>query len=61
MSVATVEMMTVESAQRRRDEVLASVGGNEDELRARAVLYALGPDELAALDELNELDYLLQK
>jgi len=61
MSVATVEMMTVESAQRRRDEVLASVGGNEDALRARAVLYSLDPDELAALDELDELDYLLQK
>lgn len=56
---ATVEILTTEAAQGRRQEILASVGGDENSLRARANIYALNAKELAVLDELDALDYLL--
>jgi hypothetical protein len=54
-----VEMLTVAEAEARRAEVLARVGGDEASLRRRADRYELDADELAALTELEELDYLL--
>lgn len=59
MMTPTVEVLSVETALVRRDEVLASVGGDEGALRTRAAAYALSAREMAALDELDELDYLL--
>jgi hypothetical protein len=58
---ALVETLTVEDAQRRREKVLASVGGDECDLRDRAGRYLLNAEELAALSELDELDYLLSE
>jgi hypothetical protein len=58
---ALVETLTVEDAQRRREKVLASVGGDECDLRDRAARYLLNAEELAALSELDELDYLLSE
>jgi hypothetical protein len=60
-SVPVVETLSVDDARRRRDEVLASVGGDECNLRDRAARYMLNAEELAALTELNELDYLLSE
>jgi hypothetical protein len=57
--VPVVETLSVEQARRRRAEVLASVGGDECDLRERAARYLLSAEELAALSELDELDYLL--
>jgi hypothetical protein len=54
-----VELLTVEEAKDRRVAVLASVGGDEAALRRRGARYELDADELAALTELEELDYLL--
>lgn len=54
-----VETLSVEQARCRRAEVLASVGGDEGDLRERAARYLLSAEELAALSELDELDYLL--
>jgi hypothetical protein len=59
MAVTVVEMVTADQVRRRRAEVLASVGGDESELRARGDLYLLTAEELAAVTELDELDYLL--
>ena len=59
MTTANVEMLTVDAAKQRRAELLESVGGDEQALRARAAAYALQADELAALNEIDELDYLL--
>ena len=59
--VPVVETLSVDDARRRRDEVLASVGGDECDLRDRAARYMLNADELAALTELDELDYLLSE
>ena len=56
-----VETLSVEEARRRRDEVLASVGGDECDLRERAARYMLNADELAAVTELDELDFLLSE
>ena len=56
-----VETLSVDDARRRREEVLASVGGDECDLRDRAARYMLDADELSALTELNELDYLLSE
>lgn len=54
-----MEILTTEAAQARRDEIVASVGGDEKSLRGRANIYALNAKELAVLDELDALDYLL--
>ena len=56
-----VETLSVEEARRRRGEVLASVGGDERDLRDRAARYMLDAEELAALTELDELDFLLSE
>jgi hypothetical protein len=56
-----VETLSVEEARRRRDVVLASVGGDECDLRERAARYMLNAEELAALTELDELDFLLSE
>jgi hypothetical protein len=60
-AVPVVETLSVEDATHRRAQVLASVGGDECELRDRAARYLLNADELAALTELDELDYLLSE
>jgi hypothetical protein len=59
--VPVVETLSVDEAKRRRAEVLACVGGDESDLRDRAARYMLNAEELAALTELNELDYLLSE
>lgn len=59
MTTPTVEIMDVERAKARRADVLASVGGDEEALRVRAASYGLTARELAALEELDELDFLL--
>ena len=56
-----VETLSVAQARRRRAEVLASVAGDECDLRARAAQYMLDAEELAALNELDELDFLLSE
>jgi hypothetical protein len=59
MTSTNVEILTVEAAKKRRDELLQAVGGDEQAIRERAADYALQADELAALNEIDELDYLL--
>ena len=59
MAAGTVEMLTAEDARKRRAKIVKSVGGDEGSLRERAALYGLDARELAALDELDALDYLL--
>ncbi len=59
MSTATVHTITPDDARRRRAELMASVGGDETALRERAAVYALDARELATLDEVDALDYLL--
>lgn len=55
----TVRTMTPESARRRRAQLVRSMGGDEQALRARAAVYALDARELAVLEEIDALDYLL--
>ncbi len=55
----TFQTMTPEAARERRAQLLQSVGGDEDALRARAAVYALDARELATLEEIDALDYLL--
>jgi hypothetical protein len=59
MSTANVERMTEAEARARRDEIIVSVGGDEDAFHERAHSYSLDSRELALHDELNALDYLL--
>lgn len=59
MGAATVEFLTPDQAQARRDELIASVGGDESVFRERAAQYALDEHESAVLDEVELLDYLL--
>ncbi len=58
-STATVRTLTPTAAQARRAELVQSVGGDETALRARAAVYALDARELAAMDEIDALDFLL--
>ncbi len=59
MSAAMVEVLTVDEAIRRRAEVLESIGGDEAVLRERAAAFSLDAQELVALEQIDELDYLL--
>jgi hypothetical protein len=58
--MSTVTVMTVAEAESRREELLASVGGDERALRERAELYALSARELAVWDDIESLDLLLR-
>ena len=54
----TVDIYSAADVRARRHEVLQRVRVPETELRARGARFALNADELAALDELDGLDYL---
>lgn len=54
-----VEFMTEDQARARRAEIVQETGNDEQALRARAAAYVLDAAELALLDELDGLDYLL--
>ena len=54
-----VDVLTVDSARAKRAAILNSLGCSEEELRGRADNYALTARELAAMDEIEGLDYLL--
>lgn len=60
MTAHAVQMMTVEEVRQRRAELLRSVGGDEASLRERAAAYSLNARELAVIDEIDALDYLLE-
>lgn len=55
---STVEILDGDALRERRQSILTRIGVSEDELRERGERYALTADELAALDELDGLDYL---
>ena len=55
----TVEILTEEDLQARRAEILAAQTLTEEELRRGAARYTLTADEVAALDEVDRIDYLL--
>lgn len=57
--VAVVKRLSNTDMQRRRADALAEVRLTEDELREKALRYDLSPKELAALQEIEDLDYLL--
>jgi len=57
--MAALEMLTEDEARHRRAEIAACLRHGEAELRARAALYLLDAAELAVLDKLDELDFLL--
>lgn len=55
---STVDFLDDQALQERRRAILERIGVSEDELRERGERYALSAEELAALDELDGLDYL---
>lgn len=57
----TVTMMTKAEARARREEIIRQLGGDEQAFRDRAYAYALDAEELALFDELEGLDYLLDR
>lgn len=50
---------TDESLEARRSEIVAQLGGDEDDLRRRASDYQLTIREDALVDELKAIDFLL--
>jgi len=61
MSAVVVERLTEPEAIERRAAIITAVGGDESSFRARAANFALDARELALYDELEELDYLLDR
>lgn len=59
MGTANVELLTTDEAQARRDQLIASVGSDEAVFWERAAQYLLDARELAVVDEVELLDYLL--
>lgn len=57
----TVEIVTEEELRVRRARVLSGLTSSEKELRIGAAQYTLTPDEIAALDEIDRIDYLLDE
>lgn len=56
-----VRVMSVEQAHERRDELIRRLPISVEELRGRAQRYDLDADELAMHDEIDDLDYLLNR
>ena len=57
--MTTVEIISAAEARERRQQLLARLTCSEEELRDRDSKYQLGAEELAILDRLDELDFLL--
>ncbi len=56
----TVERLTGDQIRARKAEILAAVEMTADELRAKAARYVLDSSERAALQELEDLEYIEQ-
>ncbi|WP_154794722.1 hypothetical protein [Occultella kanbiaonis] len=56
---AIFQALSVDDAKTRRAELLGRLSITEHELRERAARYELAANELATLDEVDNLDYLL--
>jgi hypothetical protein len=56
----TVEVLSSEQIAGRRRRLLECAGMPEQELKRRAEQYALTPEQMALLEELEDLDYLLR-
>jgi hypothetical protein len=50
--------VTLEQLNARRDEILSGIGMSYEELVARAEAHTLIGDELAAWEEIREIDFL---
>ncbi|MGC0145076.1 MULTISPECIES: hypothetical protein [unclassified Pseudactinotalea] len=55
-----VRVMTVEEAKELRADLVRRLPFSEEELRHRAQRFDLDPRQLAAYDEIEDLDYLLK-
>jgi hypothetical protein len=56
-----VERLTNEELEARRATLLARAGLPEPELRERAAVYDVTPEQAAIVDELDDLDWLLRQ
>lgn len=56
---ASLVRLSVEQAEEQRAKPLSDLGVTEDELRARARQFTLNERELAVLDDIDGLDFLL--
>lgn len=59
ISMGTVTFRTSEQLSSRREEILASIGRAESELRAASETGALSGQEFEALSELDVIEFLL--
>ena len=57
--MTTVRVLTEAQARIERAHLIQTAGGNETALRARAAMYGLNAEEVAILDQIDGLDYLL--
>lgn len=56
-----VERLTNEELESRRAALLARAALPEQELRQRAAVYDVTPEQAAIVDELDDLDWLLRQ
>ena len=57
----TLEVLTLDQVRHERSDLVARLPAGEADLRRRGAAYALNADELAILDKLDELDFLLEQ
>ena len=55
----TVQILSADELRRRRAEILKGQTLTEEDIRVGAAQYTLSADEVAALDEIDRIDYLL--
>jgi hypothetical protein len=59
MRAPIIEYVSQSALQIRRDELLKGAGLSLDELRDRALTYAVTPEQRDALEAVEDIDYLL--
>lgn len=57
--MTNVRVLTEAQARMERANLIQAAGGDEARLRARAAAYGLNAEEVAILDQIDGLDYLL--
>lgn len=59
--VGVVHVRTVQEARQRREELLRALPFDETEMRLRAQTYELDAEELATYEEVDALDWLIER
>lgn len=60
VSEVVIEYVDLDQLKSRREALIRQSGLNLEELRARAAVWAITPEQRDILEELDDVDYLLE-